>query len=369
MKRKIDQSDLNEIKRLYLEEGKNFEEIANIFGCCRSTIARNLKTILPDITYSHTEFKVGDKFGKDNSVIVEILPKRRSSYGTMRQWYKISCSICGSITDVSRQNLIKPKRKMCNGCRKAGNQHFKWEGCGEISQSVFHSYEIGAKKRNIAFNTSIEEIWGLFLRQDRKCALTGCDIHFDPKVAFSKQNITASLDRIDSAEGYYLGNLQWIHRKIQFMKQDFQEGYFIELCKDIQNFQSNKQLYPANKEVLVLRKFHKCWEGYGNIHLYIWNAWHRGAKQRNLSWDINIEDGWDLFVKQGGLCAISGLPIDFYLKMKDIKNKTASLDRIDSNKGYTIDNIQWVHKHINLMKWDMSDTDLIKWACLVANYN
>ena len=37
------------------------------------------------------------------------------------------------------------------------------------------------------------------------------------------------------------------------------------------------------------------------------------------------------------------------------KNRTASLDRIDSNKGYTIDNVQWVHKDINKMKMDLEE--------------
>jgi len=32
------------------------------------------------------------------------------------------------------------------------------------------------------------------------------------------------------------------------------------------------------------------------------------------------------------------------------KSKTASLDRIDNNLGYTINNIQWVHKDINRIK-------------------
>ena len=29
---------------------------------------------------------------------------------------------------------------------------------------------------------------------------------------------------------------------------------------------------------------------------------------------------------------------------------TASIDRIDSNKGYIEDNVVWVHKDINIMK-------------------
>lgn len=33
---------------------------------------------------------------------------------------------------------------------------------------------------------------------------------------------------------------------------------------------------------------------------------------------------------------------------------TASIDRIDSSKGYTKDNIQWVHKNVNIMKMDQT---------------
>ena len=47
------------------------------------------------------------------------------------------------------------------------------------------------------------------------------------------------------------------------------------------------------------------------------------------------------------MCALSGVK----LIMPTSKNKaTASLDRIDSTKDYTLDNVQWVHKDINRMK-------------------
>ena len=37
------------------------------------------------------------------------------------------------------------------------------------------------------------------------------------------------------------------------------------------------------------------------------------------------------------------------------KNQTASLDRIDSSKGYTKNNVQWLHKDINIMKRDFPE--------------
>ena len=48
---------------------------------------------------------------------------------------------------------------------------------------------------------------------------------------------------------------------------------------------------------------------------------------------------------------------------------TASLDRIDSNKGYIKNNVQWVHKHINTMKMHMTDREFIDMCKKVAKHN
>ena len=60
--------------------------------------------------------------------------------------------------------------------------------------------------------------------------------------------------------------------------------------------------------------------------------------------------------------------IAFSKSSKD-KTATASLDRIDSTKGYIDGNIQWVHKRINTMKMDMSQKDFIDFCKQVAQTN
>jgi hypothetical protein len=72
-----------------------------------------------------------------------------------------------------------------------------------------------------------------------------------------------------------------------------------------------------------------------------------------------------VFVKQQNKCAISGVLIVLTPK----SSRTASLDRIDSAKGYTTDNIQWVHKTINIIKWNLSCDQFIKWCKIVARNN
>jgi len=46
-----------------------------------------------------------------------------------------------------------------------------------------------------------------------------------------RHNGSPSLDRIDSSKGYIKGNVQWIHKDVNIMKNKFNQEYFIEMCK------------------------------------------------------------------------------------------------------------------------------------------
>lgn len=48
--------------------------------------------------------------------------------------------------------------------------------------------------------------------------------------------------------------------------------------------------------------------------------------------------------------------------------RTASLDRIDSSKGYIEGNIQWVHKDINFMKQEMDENSFFCWCGIIAKF-
>lgn len=91
-----------------------------------------------------------------------------------------------------------------------------------------------------------------------------------------------------------------------------------------------------------------------------------GSSRQSKNVEITINDGWSLFLKQNMKCALSGLPLEF--SNRSGKN-TASLDRIDSRKGYSLDNIQWVHKHINFMKRTHTDSYFISLCKQVANHD
>lgn len=96
---------------------------------------------------------------------------------------------------------------------------------------------------------------------------------------------------------------------------------------------------------------------YTKISLRYIDSIIRGAKIRNLEYSVTNDYLWNIYEKQNRLCAISKLPIIFAKSCTEQKERkaTASLDRIDSSKGYVEGNVQWVHKHINEMKKRYTD--------------
>lgn len=113
-------------------------------------------------------------------------------------------------------------------------------------------------------------------------------------------------------------------------------------------------------------KNHFLWKGYGEISKNYFNRVERGAKDRGLEFKITLEEIWNLFLTQKRKCALSGLEIGFAKSHKE--KSTASLDRIDSQKGYNIDNIQWVHKDINMLKCNITQDRLVELCNLVSKY-
>ena len=101
---------------------------------------------------------------------------------------------------------------------------------------------------------------------------------------------------------------------------------------------------------------------------YLSNA-ERRSKQTGMLFDLDAKFLWELFIKQNKKCALSGVDIVFSQTNRFRSKGTASLDRIDSNKGYTKDNVQWVHKHINNIKMEFSQPEFFDWCKKVVLFN
>jgi len=92
--------------------------------------------------------------------------------------------------------------------------------------------------------------------------------------------------------------------------------------------------------------------GYEELSGQKWSAYKCGAKRRKIEFNITIQYAWNLFINQNRKCALTGE--DIFFGKTNTSECTASLDRIDSSKGYIEGNLHWVHKDVNLMKMALS---------------
>lgn len=75
----------------------------------------------------------------------------------------------------------------------------------------------------------------------------------------------------------------------------------------------------------------------------------KASKNKNKIFDLTYQDIKEKWQKQNGICPYTGLKMTLPLQ-EDTSPITASLDRIDTNRGYTKDNVEIVCISINLAK-------------------
>jgi len=153
-------------------------------------------------------------------------------YSKQKKSAQIICNELGIKSKTVIFRLLKKYNIPINTDNRAGKPQKNTKKFGDIHKSYFYILKHRAKNKNLKFNITGDYLWALFIKQNKKCALSGLDIDF-PKAwgTKSKTQITASLDRIDSNQGYIKDNVQWVHKKINNMKMDMADKEFIQLCK------------------------------------------------------------------------------------------------------------------------------------------
>lgn len=242
-------------------EGLLIKEISGITNHCQDTISKKLKkhgikitNHLPDLsddevmrvyTEKKTLIDTANHFKSDIKKIRKILIRLGINNFRAKNWnhkydqeivsmyrsgmsaYQIADKFGYSHTTVLknlRRLEILPRNKYLAVQAK---DRYK-----TISDSQFKNIMSCASIRNINFEVTKEYVYQLYLSQDKICAISGVEITLPMNyLELSCGSFTASLDRIDSSKGYTEGNLQWVHKKINIMKQDMSDNEFIAWCK------------------------------------------------------------------------------------------------------------------------------------------
>ena len=92
----------------------------------------------------------------------------------------------------------------------------------------------------------------------------------------------------------------------------------------------------------------------------LWKKAKDAAKERRVTgmeFTLTLEEAREIYRQSGGRCAVSGLSFNETFRVPHSTRRPfkASIDRIDSSRGYTKDNVRFVCCIVNLALGDWGD--------------
>jgi hypothetical protein len=106
----------------------------------------------------------------------------------------------------------------------------------------------------------------------------------------------------------------------------------------------------------------KMWISNNILHFRVESAKHRSLKD-GISFELTDDIIKEKILQQGGVCYISKQPLSY----QQNNWNTLSLDRLDSNLGYTIENTVVVTKFVNISKNNLPLDEYLKMIRLVCD--
>lgn len=192
--------------------------------------------------------------------VIKLLEEKTKTRGCL---WECQCK-CGNIKKfpsnslTSGNNITCGDKKKHSGCDELDH---KWNRVGEIPLSHLNAIKQNAIKRNLNYTVTPEYLWNLFLKQNRKCALSGVQLDFTLQRNSSRTRsigTTASLDRINSKIGYIEDNVRWIHKELNIMRGSLSDERFLYWCGQCFNNQysvENVKSRPSFDEYMLMLAF------------------------------------------------------------------------------------------------------------------
>lgn len=197
----------------------------------RTTMCKNCSNI-----NRRTPIQLGYKFGTWE-VISEAI------YAGKQLRYKVRCN-CGYERYMPSSQITHTSKYQT--CKRCSNGKI----LNNFRESFIHNIKKNALYRNKEFAEDVtsEYLYQLLESQNFKCAISGDNLlPEDNSLDHIRRDLPLSLDRIDSSKGYIRGNLQWVTKRINWMKGDLSMQEFLELCSKILNHANQQPSTPLTK--------------------------------------------------------------------------------------------------------------------------
>lgn len=147
-----------------------------------------------------------------------------------------------------------------------------------------------------------------------------------------------------------------------------------------ENFSSDKTSSDGLQTYCKECHKQKTYQHLSNFDPYMRNLFRNlknNALKRNIEVEIILDDLYDIYKQQNGLCAYSGIKMTHNKipteEIKDFRSQTTnpyniSVDRIDSKLKYTKENIQLVTVSVNHMKWNLEEQIFLDMCNMISNF-
>lgn len=239
--------DKDLLHKLYVVDELPLEVIATEIGSNKPLVVYYVRKYgFPRRNRPRIERKVGDQIG--DWTLLRHLVKRNKGY------WECQCA-CGTIKEIDVSSLNANGSKSCRSCAMAKTRDNKAVPSHYWLKLTYH-----AEKRKRKVEITREYAENLLVGQKHRCALTGWDIGFGrgrtQSGKHSEGDTTASLDRIDPSKDYVKGNVQWVHKDINRMKQYFTEEKLLSMCEAVLKFAKEGKDVGSTK-VSRIRKKHR----------------------------------------------------------------------------------------------------------------
>lgn len=236
-----------------------------------------------------------------------------------------------------------------------------------------------AKRRKQECDVILADLKLLWEKQNGICPYTGWKlVLLSCTTDYESTTLTinrASVDRIDSAKGYTLDNIQFVAVIANYAKMAFAEEDLIKFCQDVYEYRK-LSIENISRDVITSVSTNLFLgtrrDEYSPFRQHFKLA-RRRVKTHGRECTITLEYLKELWEKQDGKCPYTGWKLDnpettAHWDNHQLDPRTASLDRIDSSLGYILGNVQFVSVMANFAKRDFQEEQLLEFCQAVAEY-